>query len=241
MIPPAQLILQMLHRRANKVTRWFYALDAVLPLLLKTIPQVGNERENTLPSVNLINGNRIVVSLTSYLGLILTFGTVFPPLAASLIITVLAIVYFTQYKVGNFLIKAKAQNQLQYIESIEQECRAVGKLPILMNSMWMLISVSACFYTLFLFDTLGDAVGFQGAYWVLIVMPMMPLCLYFTHTYYQTGCRLCCSSALCLFQLKETGEVDVNERAKQVELSSVNTSNTELNSTTNVLLHDLNL
>ncbi len=48
----------------------------------------------------------------------------------------------------------------------------------------MLISVSACFYTLFLFDTLGDAVGFQGAYWVLIVMPLMPLCMYSVHTWY---------------------------------------------------------
>ena len=48
----------------------------------------------------------------------------------------------------------------------------------------MLISVSACFYTLFLFDTLGDAVGFQGAYWVLIVMPLMPLCMYSVYTWY---------------------------------------------------------
>jgi hypothetical protein len=37
------------------------------------------------------------------------------------------------------------------------------------------------FYTLFLFDTLGDAVGFAGAFWVLIVVPLLPavaLCLF---------------------------------------------------------------
>jgi hypothetical protein len=49
------------------------------------------------------------------------------------------------------------------------------------NSVWMLIAFSACFYTLFLFDTLGDAVGYQQAYWVLIVMPLVPAGLYISH------------------------------------------------------------
>jgi hypothetical protein len=49
---------------------------------------------------------------------------------------------------------------------------------VLERAVWMLVTVSCWFYTLFLFDTLGDAVGFQGAYWVLIVMPLMPLVLY---------------------------------------------------------------
>ena len=42
----------------------------------------------------------------------------------------------------------------------------------------MLITISCWFYTLFLFDTLGDSVGFGGAYWVLVVMPLMPLVMY---------------------------------------------------------------
>jgi hypothetical protein len=37
---------------------------------------------------------------------------------------------------------------------------------------------------LFLFDTLGDAVGFACAYWVLIVMPLLPFCLCFLYTRY---------------------------------------------------------
>jgi hypothetical protein len=49
---------------------------------------------------------------------------------------------------------------------------------ILPRAMWMLVTASCWFYTLFLFDTLGDAVGFRGAYWVLIVMPLMPGVLY---------------------------------------------------------------
>jgi hypothetical protein len=42
----------------------------------------------------------------------------------------------------------------------------------------MLITVSCWFYTLFLFDTLGDSEGFDGAFWLLFVMPLMPAFLY---------------------------------------------------------------
>lgn len=42
----------------------------------------------------------------------------------------------------------------------------------------MLISISCLFYTLFLFDTLGNTAGFDGAYWVLIVTPLIPAVLF---------------------------------------------------------------
>ncbi len=42
-----------------------------------------------------------------------------------------------------------------------------------------MIAAFACwFYTLFLFDTLGDAVGYRGALWVLCTVPLVPVGLY---------------------------------------------------------------
>ena len=38
--------------------------------------------------------------------------------------------------------------------------------------------VSCCFYSLFLFDMLGDEMGALESYWVLIVMPLLPCVLY---------------------------------------------------------------
>jgi hypothetical protein len=35
------------------------------------------------------------------------------------------------------------------------------------------LAMSCMFYTLFLFDTLGDKVGFAGAFWGLIVVPLL--------------------------------------------------------------------
>jgi hypothetical protein len=112
------------------------------------------------------------------LGLLLTFGAVFPPLAAALAATVFVTVFLAKLKVGRFLHSAVSLQALCFVDVIEKECEGVGSVSVLRNSMWMLITISCCFYTLFLFDTLGDAVGFRGAYWVLIVMPLMPGIIY---------------------------------------------------------------
>jgi hypothetical protein len=40
-----------------------------------------------------------------------------------------------------------------------------------------LTALSCLFYTFFIFDILGDDVGFYRAYWVLVVMPLVPVVL----------------------------------------------------------------
>ena len=116
--------------------------------------------------------------------MLLTFGAMFPPLAVALAVTVFAVAFFNKIKVGRFIGMALEQQLQKYINIVESECEGVGSPAVLHNSMWMLITISCCFYTLFLFDTLGDSVGFGGAYWVLIVVPLMPFVLYCLYTYY---------------------------------------------------------
>ena len=48
----------------------------------------------------------------------------------------------------------------------------------------MLVTTCCLFYSLVLFDTLGDQVGFQRAVWVLIVVPMLPLVLHTAWWFY---------------------------------------------------------
>jgi hypothetical protein len=52
------------------------------------------------------------------------------------------------------------------------------------RTTWMLITTCCWFCTLFLFDTLGDAVGFGAAYWVLVLVPVLPLLLYAASRWY---------------------------------------------------------
>jgi len=127
-----------------------------------------------------------LIFVLTYLGLLLTFGAMFPPLAAAIVVTIFAWTAFARLKVGRFVYHALTQHQPQYVNIIEMECQGVGSVTVLQNAMWMLITVSCLFYTMFLFDTLGDAVGFDGAYWVLIVVPSMPLFLYLCFKLYST-------------------------------------------------------
>jgi hypothetical protein len=88
-------------------------------------------------------------------------------------------VLLTKLKIGRFLCGAEEQGQLgTYLRILEQQCDGAGSAGFLRGTAWMLIALSCLFYTLFLFDTLGDAVGFQDALWVLIVVPLLPALLY---------------------------------------------------------------
>ena len=70
---------------------------------------------------------------------------------------------------------------------MDAECGSLSSTRILFSySVWTLVLFSCWFYSLFLFDTLGDAVGFGDAVWVLIVMALMPFCMFATHYIFTT-------------------------------------------------------
>jgi Leucine-rich repeat (LRR) protein len=208
-IPLAQVVLQRLHERAVVGSRWHAVLDLVLPRILKPVyVTVGGEggavqlvvRNLYVP---FFDASQHVITLLTYLALLLTFGTVFPPLAVCFAVTVVCMAAFTRLKVGRFLTDvsdhreeaAKSLGEVEcrrdtvenahtrpapglglgYVAVLEQECEGVGSEKVLGRSVAMVVAFSCVFYTLFLFDTLGDAVGLSGAYWVLTVVPCLPV------------------------------------------------------------------
>jgi hypothetical protein len=117
------------------------------------------------------------VGLITYLGILLTFGVVFPPLAVVMCATMLSVAWQTKLSIGRFLHFAREQSAPQLAEAIDRDCRGAASLVLLHKSIFLIMCFACCFYALFLFDTLGDAVGLSGAYWVLIVMPLFPVAL----------------------------------------------------------------
>ncbi len=130
------------------------------------------------PKSPYFDANRAVILLFSYLGMLLTFGVVFPPLAAAFVVTIFSTTYFIKTTVGNFIGTALSLQASEYISVLNAGCEREALLSVLGPSVWLIATFSCLFYTLFLFDTLGNAGGFDSAYWVLIVMPLMPACLY---------------------------------------------------------------
>jgi Leucine-rich repeat (LRR) protein len=179
--PLQQFLVYHLHRRSASGTRWNALLDSLLlPNLKSIVPGQAARRDVFKP---FFDANQLLLSLVTYLGILLTFGAVFPPVALAILVTLLAVFHFNKLKVNRFIRRAVEQQQLDYVDVVEAESARAGFLPVLQRAAWMLVTVSCWFYTLFLFDTLGDAVGFGGAYWVLIVMLLMPLVLYVVYKF----------------------------------------------------------
>ena len=125
-----------------------------------------------------IDANMALISLLTLLGTLLTFGALFPPLAVTLAVTIAAVAIQWRLKVGRFLALSLEQNRLDCTAMVEQDCAQICSVSVLRSSLWLFVLFACWFYTLFLFDILGDAVGFQRSFWIIIVMAVLPVLLW---------------------------------------------------------------
>jgi Leucine-rich repeat (LRR) protein len=259
-IPFGQSLFVLLHSRAlgayQRTSRLSWALlllDAVLPSLVKPpgfelidLAKSDTDRQSmhdvgrwTTVQRNILSphfpATQVLLNMLTFLGILLTFGAVFPPLAATLAVTIVGTAVYARLKVGRFLSAAVATKQFRFVELIDQECRGVGTLDALLRSTFMLLSFSCAFYTLFLFDILGDVYGLGGAYWVLIVTPSVPLVLRaLFEVYKRTRPASAASTELPLVNsdMRATGETATN-----VNTTAAGEQTNKANATFNAL-HD---
>lgn len=211
-IPAIEVLARHVHSKTDPQSFTHKFIDKFLPLILKPIDLLNEESLQVQPRRH-FPVNQLLVMLINLLGLLLTFGAVFPPLAVALSLTLIAVSYFVKMKVGRFLCNAAAAGRMNYVDLIEAECQKAGTVAVLYRSAWLLVIYSCGFFTLFLFDTLGDAEGFDGAYWVLIVMPLMPLCMYLVYKLYHYAVDKAAFSGF--------GATAVQDRDVSVEMRSV--------------------
>ena len=76
----------------------------------------------------------------------------------------------------------------RYFAELEVKSRAFHRLHVdkLHVSVWIIACHCFGFYAMFLFDTLGDAVGFSSALWVFIATPLIPVGMYVIYTLFRT-------------------------------------------------------
>ena len=221
-LPCAHVIMLQLHGGSDLTSTVHKTVEALLPRILKPIvpaatstidsPETATTGTTTagveegtlsvlqqhktydLQSKLLLDGHKILVTLLTYLGILLTFGIVFPPLTVAMCAAMLSTAYFTQLHLNRLLIHAREANKLQYVSDLlEQECRGTASVDKLKWGIVLIISFAAFFYPMFLFDTIGAAMGWSGAFWVFIVMPLTPPCLlaaWWCWNYTQQGKRM---------------------------------------------------
>uniref|UniRef100_A0A7S3HLI2 Uncharacterized protein n=1 Tax=Spumella elongata TaxID=89044 RepID=A0A7S3HLI2_9STRA len=200
--PLVKLAGQQLLLRAEPGTFWFKVLDVTVPRILRPISYIyenrtSNDSGTPRPSESLrhtfaisydtlqrslfhpyFDANMFIISLLTYLGILLTFGVVFPPIALAMSVTMISVAWQAKLAVGRFLYQARELNANKFVKIIEQECKGAVTIRKISRSIFMVVCFSCTFYSLFLFDTLGDSAGVEGAYWVLILMPLFPMLIY---------------------------------------------------------------
>jgi Leucine-rich repeat (LRR) protein len=124
------------------------------------------------------DANQFLLVISSYMGVMLTFGVVFPPLALSVCAAVFSAVYLARIEVGRYLSVAVAANALAYVDAVDTACDGAGSVAQLRQAAGVILFVMGIFYAFFLFDTLGDAQGAQAACWVMLVVPLVPVLLW---------------------------------------------------------------
>lgn len=176
-VPAALLVAVRLRAYATKGTYLYSVIDSCIPTIMQSFSG-DDASQHVTKRTSFCRGPRAVMMLLTLTGLVLTFGVVFPPLAAAFMATMIAATLFDKYKVGKFRAAALELGLTQLLQVLDQDCLDLDIVPVHESAIWMLVTLSCWFYSLFLFDILGSVVGFQRAFWVLIVFPLLPLCFY---------------------------------------------------------------
>jgi hypothetical protein len=176
-VPARDLMLLQLRSWLSPTSRLHSTVTATTPRILKELPSpqdLAHARSDPLYRL-VFDANKLMMSLLTYLALLLTFGALFPPLAVCCAVAVASVVLTARLEVGRYVSAAVAAGRQDCLDEVESACAGVATPQQLRLALYLVLTVSCLFYTLFLFDTLGYEVGFAGAFWVLIVVPLLPM------------------------------------------------------------------
>lgn len=205
--PLLDLLMHYMYTKAKRGTAVFAFLDKLIHPLLHnvTVESAANDPPYTIHKPYL-DANYLLVTVISYLGLLLTFGTLFPPIAVVMLVSIVSKVFVTRLKVGRFLHSAAALGIYKYGDIIHHECRGVGSIPKLRRCMRQLVVCCCWFYAPFLFDTLSDAVGVRRSICVLVVVPFVPIVMFVSHMTYTARME---SKQCIIGQSTTTGDIEL--------------------------------
>jgi hypothetical protein len=158
------------YKHATSGTAWYKFLSWALPTVVLPLSSDG-------PGRHVFDANIHVISLITYLGILLTFGVVFPPVAVAMCATLLSVTWQMKLTLGRFLHFARETGSQAYVDTLDRDCRGAVSLAKLRGSLSIVLCFSCAFYALFVFDTLGNSVGLTHALWSLVVMPLFPVCI----------------------------------------------------------------
>jgi Leucine-rich repeat (LRR) protein len=182
-VPAYHLLLLWLRPNLSPTSRLYAIVTAATPRTLRELrsPQDFAQARNDPLYRPVFDANKLIMSLLTYLALLLTFGALFPPLAVCCAVAMASVALTARLEVGRYVNVAVAADRQDCLDEVESACAGVAGPQQLRMALYLILAVSCMFYTLFLFDALGYEVGFAGAFWALIVVPLLPVVAWVLH------------------------------------------------------------
>jgi hypothetical protein len=150
-----------LHYRSNQESVYFMVANMLLPELLK--PVRADYADS--PSLPLFQRNAFVLHTINGIAVLLTFGVVFPLLAIVICVDMVVNMFTLRLSISSVLSQVAGDAQLTrcYRDRLNVQCEHV--FAMLNHSLWIVVLLAAVFYSLFLFDIIGDETGWWNAIW----------------------------------------------------------------------------
>jgi hypothetical protein len=127
----------------------------------------------------LFDKNRVSVRINSYLVVMMSFGALFPPLAVVICVAVITVTVYEEMVIGRLLYESERLGYGWYRNQLEKDCRGIKES--FDYTLWSVIPVSSALFSYIVFDTWGDATGWQEAIipsMILLIVPLMIFILY---------------------------------------------------------------
>jgi hypothetical protein len=119
-----------------------------------------------------VEKDKLVVKLSAYLAIVLTFGMLFPPLACIGSIAVFVVTYYEELVIGRLLFMAKEQGFSWYRVITERDCSDI--VSSWHAVVWLIVPLAAVAYSYVLFDTIGDRYGWKFALGPVLFLVVLP-------------------------------------------------------------------
>jgi hypothetical protein len=161
---------------------------------------------------------RFATLLVGDVAILITFGSIYPPLAIAICISLLLQMSMTQIMLDRFLYLSNTvrlrdlMNMNMCVEVIKRESAAIGFMIAL--SLAPTSSLASVFWSFFLFDIYGDVAGLNNSLWILFVLPacILLMRLLSIRKGWMTLTRLIFSSIMNRKEdVNETGGIELRE------------------------------
>jgi hypothetical protein len=150
----------------------YATLDQILPPMMRNLPFIIDGDTSVAKPPLMFLKDKFATQVVAKIALLLTFGTVFPPLAPVLCFGIWRDVYLVQLMIGRLICRFRHEG-IPWHHALDRECMGVSD--ILYESIHLLTLIAVFFYGFFIFDIYGDDVGMRRALWAPVVMVIAPL------------------------------------------------------------------